>query len=172
MSDDEIAPEPPAPLSDEELPPPPTDIAAASKDYPDINVKKSKPLATVRRAFIIFEKDVRTMAKHGLISAVILFIFLVIVFSIMSFSMKQATQFSFDQGSDGEGKGIPGASGVDPPTARAVVTPSGQLYRQWQNRLLRVERERRKSRFGPIRKDGSPSTLLGGFLPHPAHSCG
>jgi hypothetical protein len=58
---------------------------------------------------------------------VILFIFLVIVFSIMSFSMKQAMQFSFDQGGDGGGKGIPGASGVDPPTARAILTPSGSV---------------------------------------------
>ena len=127
MSDEGMTPEPPAPLSDDELPPPPTDVAAESKDYPDIKVKKSKPLATIRRAFIIFEKDIRTMAKHGLVSAVILFIFLVIVFSIMSFSMKQAMQFSFDQGGDGGGKGIPGASGVDPPTARAVVTPSGSV---------------------------------------------
>jgi hypothetical protein len=127
LSDEGMTPEPPAPLSDDELPPPPTDVAAESKDYPDIKVKKSKPLATIRRAFIIFEKDVRTMAKHGLVSAVILFIFLVIVFSIMSFSMKQAMQFSFDQGGDGEGKGIPGASGVDPPTARAILTPTGSV---------------------------------------------
>lgn len=127
MNDEEMTPEPPAPISDDELPPPPTDVAAESKDYPDIKVKKSKPLATMRRAFIIFEKDIRTMAKHGLVSAVILFIFLVIVFSIMSFSMKQAMQFSFDQGGDGGGKGIPGASGVDPPAARAVLTPSGSV---------------------------------------------
>ena len=127
MSDDEMIPEPPAPLSDEELPPPPSDIVTESKDFPEIKVKKPKPLSTLRRAFIIFEKDIRTMAKHGLISAVILFIFLIIVFSIMSFSMKQAMQFSFDQGSDGESKGIPGASGVDLPVARAILTPSGSV---------------------------------------------
>lgn len=126
MNDEGMTPEPPAPPSDDELPPPPTDVAAESKDYPDIKVKKTKPLATIRRAFIIFEKDIRTMAKHGLVSAVILFIFLVIVFSIMSFSMKQAMQFSFDQGGDGEGKGIP-SSGVDLPTARAVLSPSGPI---------------------------------------------
>lgn len=122
-----MTPEPPAPLSDDELPPPPSDVAAESKNFPEIKVKKPKPLSTIRRAFIIFEKDIRTMAKHGLISAVILFIFLVIVFSIMSFSMKQAMQFSFDQMGDGGDKGIPGASGVDPPTARAVLTPSGSV---------------------------------------------
>jgi len=125
MNDDEIVPEPPAPPSDDELPPPPTDTIPESKGFPELKVKKPKPLATIRRAFIVFEKDVRTMAKHGLVSAVILFIFLAIVFSIMSFSMKQAMQFSFDQG--GDGKGIPGASGVDPPTARASVTPSSSI---------------------------------------------
>jgi hypothetical protein len=122
-----MTPEPPAPLSDDELPPPPSDIATESKDFPELKVKKPKPLSTIRRAFIIFEKDIRTMAKHGLFSAVILFIFLVIVFSIMSFSMKQAMQFSFDQGGDGGDKGIPGASGVDPPTASAILTPSGSV---------------------------------------------
>jgi hypothetical protein len=125
MNDGEMVPEPPAPPSDDELPPPPTDIVAESKGFPELKIKKPKPLATIRRAFIIFEKDIRTMAKHGLVSAVILFIFLAIVFSIMSFSMKQAMQFSFDQG--GESKGIPGASGVDPPTANTAVTPSGSI---------------------------------------------
>ena len=127
MSDDGMTPEPPAPLSDDELPPPPSDIVPESKDFPELKVKKPKPLSTIRRAFIIFEKDIRTMAKHGLVSAVILFIFLIIVFSIMSFSMKQAMQFSFDQGGDGGDKGIPGASGVDPPTASAMLTPSGSV---------------------------------------------
>ncbi|MBU1915283.1 MAG: PKD domain-containing protein [Candidatus Thermoplasmatota archaeon] len=127
MNDDEMVPEPPAPPSDDELPPPPTDIVAESKEFPELKVKKPKPLATMRRAFIIFEKDIRTMAKHGLISAVILFIFLAVVFSIMSFSMKQAMQFSFDQGGDGKSEGIPGASGVDPPTANATVTPSRSI---------------------------------------------
>ena len=125
MNDDEMMPEPPAPTSDDELPPPPTDVVSESKGFPELRVKKPKPLATIRRAFIIFEKDIRTMAKHGLVSAVILFIFLAVVFSIMSFSMKQAMQFSFDQG--GENKGIPGASGVDPPTANATVAPSGSI---------------------------------------------
>jgi hypothetical protein len=125
MNNDDMMPEPPAPPSDDELPPPPTDNVAESKGFTELKVKKPKPLATVRRAFIIFEKDIRTMAKHGLVSAVILFIFLAIVFSIMGFSMKQAMQFSFDQ--RGESKGIPGASGVDPPTANTVVTPSGPI---------------------------------------------
>ena len=127
MNDEGMTPEPPAPLSDDELPPPPTDVAAESKDYPDIKVKKTKPLATIRRAFIIFEKDIRTMAKHGLISAVILFIFLAIVFSIMSFSMKQAVQFKFEGNGDGGNKGVPGASGVNLPSPRATLIPSGSV---------------------------------------------
>jgi len=124
LSDDEMTPEPPAPLSDDELPPPPSDIAIESNDFPELKVKKPKPLATIRRAFIIFEKDIRTMAKHGLVSAVILFIFLAIVFSIMSFSMKQAVQFSFEGNGAGGDKGIPGASGVNPPAVRATLSPS------------------------------------------------
>lgn len=125
---DEILPEPPAPPSDEELPPPPSDEIAESKGFPELKIKKPKPLATARRAFIIFEKDIRTMAKHGLVSAVILFIFLAVVFSIMSFSMKQAMQLSF--GDNGKESGIPGASGVDLPTARVSVTPSNSVTSQ------------------------------------------
>ena len=53
MSEEEPIPEPPSPPTDEELPPPPTDVADESKDYPNIKLKKSKPLATLRRAFII-----------------------------------------------------------------------------------------------------------------------
>ncbi len=127
MSEEEPIPEPPSPPTDEELPPPPTDVVDESKDYPDIKLKKSKPLATLRRAFVIFEKDLRTMAKHGLVSAVILFVFLSIVFSIMSFSMKQAVQFKFEGSGNGEDQGIPGASGVNPPVARATLSPSGPV---------------------------------------------
>ncbi len=126
MSPDELPPpEPPVPEPpmDDELPPPPSDMPGEAKQFKDIKVKRSGPFATVKRAVTIFEKDLRTMAKHGLISAVILFIFLAVVFSIMSFSMKQAMQFSFE----GDGEGIPGASGVDPPTAHASVSPGGPV---------------------------------------------
>ncbi|MFY9605136.1 MAG: PKD domain-containing protein, partial [Thermoplasmata archaeon] len=127
MSEEEPIPEPPSPPTDEELPPPPTDVVDESKDYPNVKLKKSKPLATLRRAFIIFEKDLRTMAKHGLVSAVILFVFLSIVFSIMSFSMKQAVQFKFEGSGDDGDQGIPGASGVNPPVASATLSPSGPV---------------------------------------------
>jgi hypothetical protein len=120
----ELPPEPPTPSTDDELPPPPTDISEETKQYPELKVKKSGPVATFRRAFIIFEKDMRTMAKHGLVSSIILFIFLSIVFSVMSFSMKQAMLFQFE---GGEGGGIPGASGVNPPVAYAQIAPSGTV---------------------------------------------
>jgi hypothetical protein len=128
MSPDELTPpEPlvPEPPMDDELPPPPSDMPGQTRQYKDLKIKKSGPFATVKRAVTIFEKDLRTMAKHGLISAVILFIFLAVVFSIMSFSMKQAMQFSFE--GDGDGKGIPGASGVDPPMAIASVSPGNSV---------------------------------------------
>jgi len=126
-SEDLPPPEPPMPEPpmDDELPPPPSDIAEQTKRFKELKIRKSGPLATVKRAVTIFEKDLKTMAKHGLTSAIILFIFLLVVFSIMSFSMKQAMQFSFD--GDGENKGLPGASGVDPPTARATVSPGSSV---------------------------------------------
>jgi len=123
MSEEE--PFPPAP-SEDELPPPPSDIAEDANKYKPVIVKKTKPLATIRRAFIIFEKDLRTMAKHGLVSAVILFIFLSVIFTIMSFSMKESMKFSL--GGEGGGKeGFPGATGVDPPLAVISGVPDGSI---------------------------------------------
>jgi hypothetical protein len=121
VSQEDNIPEPPA---DEELPPPPSDIADEKKQFPELKVKKQKPLSTVRRAFIIFEKDLRTMAKHGLISAVILFVFLSIVFYIMSFAMQQAVSFKFEEG---DGEGIPEGTGVDLPVADMSISPGGPI---------------------------------------------
>jgi len=110
----------PAPPPEDELPPPPSDIAEQTKHYPEIKVVKTGPVATLRRAITILEKDIRTMAKHGLVSSVILFVFLIIVFSIMSFSMKQAMSFDIgDMGGDGEDKSIPWATEQVPPNADA-----------------------------------------------------
>lgn len=121
MSEEENIPAPP---SDEELPPPPSEMADETKHFGELKVKKTKPLATVRRAFIIFEKDLRTMAKHGLVSAVILFVFLAFVFYIMSFTMQQAMKIDLNGGDGGkEGGGIPAGSGVDPPVAQLSVIP-------------------------------------------------
>ena len=103
------------PEYDDELPPPPSDMAEETHHYAPIKTKKSGALATVRRAFVIFEKDIRTMAKHGLVSSVILFVFLLIVFSIMSFAMKQA--MSFDIG------GMMGEDEFDAPWATETTPP-------------------------------------------------
>jgi chitodextrinase len=119
-----------APPAEEELPPPPSDIAEQSKNFDGLKVKKPKPLSTVRRAFVIFEKDMRTMAKHGLVSSVILFVFLAIVFYIMSFTMVQAVKFDIGgnggNGGDG-GEGIPAGSGVDLPVAHMSIRPGGTI---------------------------------------------
>ncbi len=126
MSED--APLPPP--AEEELPPPPTDVAQQTKNYAEVKVRKVGPLASVKRAFIIFEKDLRTMAKHGLISSVILFVFLAIVFYIMSFTMEQAVKFDFGgDGGDGgdKGPGIPPGTGVNMPVAELSVSPSTSI---------------------------------------------
>ena len=119
-----------APPPDDELPPPPKDIAEQSKSAGETKIKKPKPLSTIRRAFIIFEKDLRTMAKHGLISALILFVFLAIVFYIMSFTMEQAVKFDFG-GGDGDGGddggGIPAGTGVNVPVAHMSIAPTSNV---------------------------------------------
>ena len=120
MSPDEELPVPPA---EEELPPPPADIAEEAKQFPPISVKKTKPLATVRRAFVIFEKDLRTIVKHGLISSIILAVFLSIVFYIASFAMEQALTFRFEDGEDGPIQG----SGINPPVIDMRISPSSGI---------------------------------------------
>ena len=116
MNEEEL---PLPPEEDGELPPPPSDIAEQTKHFPAIKTKKSGPLATFRRAFVIFEKDIRTMAKHGLISSIILFVFLMIIFSIMSFSMKQAMSFDIGAMMEGEEFEAPWATESNPPDADA-----------------------------------------------------
>lgn len=107
------------PEDDFELPPPPSDIAEETKHFPPIKTRKSSVLATFQRAFVIFEKDIRTMAKHGLISSIILFVFLMIVFSIMSFSMKQAMSFDIGGMMEGDEFDAPWATEGNPPIADA-----------------------------------------------------
>jgi chitodextrinase len=109
------------PPPDDELPPPPSDIAEESKSYGEIKTKKSGPSATMKRAFTIFEKDLTTMAKHGLVSAVILFIFLAVIFNIMSFAMSESMRFDIgesDDGNDGPGT-LPNSNDHTPPVADA-----------------------------------------------------
>ncbi|MGB2581271.1 MAG: PKD domain-containing protein, partial [Thermoplasmata archaeon] len=85
-----------------------------------------------RRAVVIFEKDIRTMAKHGLVSSVILFVFLLIVFSIMSFAMKQAMSFDISGMMEGDEIDVPWATEGNPPTADAGndrTVPAGTTVR-------------------------------------------
>jgi hypothetical protein len=110
---------PPPPEDDSELPPPPVEMAEQSHHYSEIKVHRSGPLATFRRAFVIFEKDIRTMAKHGLVSSVILFVFLMVIFSIMSFAMKQAMSLDIGAMMDGDEIEVPWATESNPPTANA-----------------------------------------------------
>jgi len=103
---------------DNELPPPPEDLAAHINDFKAIKTVKSGPSATFRRAFTIFEKDLKTMAKHGLVSSIIIMVFLGLIFYIMSFAMNEAVQFQlFGEGS--EDMNYPGATESNPPTAVA-----------------------------------------------------
>lgn len=106
------------PPEDDELPPPPTDISEDTKKFQSLKVTKSGPIATLRRAFTIFEKDIKTMAKHGLVSAVILVIFLGLVFFIMSYAMEQAMKIDINN-MDGRDGGPDIGTGVNPPTANA-----------------------------------------------------
>lgn len=110
---------PPPPPADDELPPPPPDMEQEMEEYPELKVKRSGPLATLKRAVTIFEKDLRTMAKHGLISSVIMAVFLGVVFTIASVLMSIALTFEFEGGGDGDDIHLPGATESIPPTADA-----------------------------------------------------
>lgn len=110
-------PQEPGPPHDME---PPQGMAREPDEYPDIKVKKSGPLGTMRRAVTIFEKDLRTMAKHGLISSIIVAVFLGIVFSIASYSMSLALSIDFG---DGEGGGDGGGDDINLPGATESVDP-------------------------------------------------
>jgi len=98
------APEQPAcaPQADDELPPPPSDIAEKTKRYPPIVTRKPGIGAALKRAGVIFGKDVGTMAKHGLVSSVILLAFLLVIFYISSYAMFMLVTTSMEEG-DGDG---------------------------------------------------------------------
>jgi hypothetical protein len=107
---------PPPPGSEDELPPPPEDMAEESHHYREIKVKRSGSFAAVKRALVIFEKDLRTMAKHGLVSSIVLLVFLGLIFYIASFAMNVAMGIDF--GDFGE-EGIPGSPDDVEPFAEA-----------------------------------------------------
>jgi|GEM_PF-1347373 len=90
------------PQPDDELPPPPGDIAEQAKKYPPIKTRKPGFGAALKRAGVIFGKDVSTMAKHGLVSSVIILALLIVVFYVSSYAMFMLVTTSMD---DGEGGG-------------------------------------------------------------------
>ncbi|MCJ7607586.1 MAG: PKD domain-containing protein, partial [Thermoplasmata archaeon] len=107
---------PPPPGSEDELPPPPEDMAEESHHYREIKVKRSGSFAAVKRALVIFEKDLRTMVKHGLVSSIVLLVFLGLIFYIASFAMNVAMGIDFG---DFENEGIPGSPDEVQPFAEA-----------------------------------------------------
>lgn len=94
-------PPPATPTADDELPPPPTDLVQAGKKFPPIKTRKPGAGAALKRAGAIFGKDVRTIAKHGLVSSVILLVFLMVIFYIASYAMFMFV--STDLGGNGSG---------------------------------------------------------------------
>ena len=93
-----------SPPTDDELPPPPTDIKESTKDFLPIKTRKPGAGAALKRAGAIFGKDARTIAKHGLISSVILLVFLLIVFYISSYAMFMFVTTGFgEEGGNGDG---------------------------------------------------------------------
>ncbi len=125
------APQEPEPPKEPELPSepepprepgPPPEAGHGPDQYSDLKLRRSGPLSTLRRAATIFQKDLGTMAKHGLISSIIVAVFLGIVFSVASYSMSIALTMDFGDG-DGEGDGggidLPGATETVPPVAIA-----------------------------------------------------
>ncbi len=111
-------PQEPEPLTEPEPPlepGPPREEGATTDHYSEVKLRKSGPLATLRRAGTIFQKDLGTMAKHGLISSIIVAVFLGIVFSIASYSMSIALTMDFGDGGDGDEINLPGGTETVPP---------------------------------------------------------
>jgi ABC-type Na+ efflux pump permease subunit len=120
--------EPPAvsPLADDELPPPPADLAGAMKKYPPIKTRKPGVGAGLRLAGAIFGKDVRTIAKHGLVSSVILLVFLIVIFYIASFAMFTFVSTGFgEKGNGGDGNKTSGNGGPNLGNDGSLVAIAG-----------------------------------------------
>ena len=97
-----VAPAPVARPPEDELPPPPADLKEEAKKFPAIKTKKPGAGAALKRAGAIFGKDVRTFGKHGLVSSVILLVFLTVIFYIASYTMYSfvTSGFGQDNGND------------------------------------------------------------------------
>jgi hypothetical protein len=108
------------PPPDDELPPPPDDTAEEAKSFREIKVKRSGVAATLKRAFTIFEKDVRSMAKHGLIGSIISIVFLTIIFGMLSTVLATALRFDIgDMFGGGDSMRLPNSDDMTPPVADA-----------------------------------------------------
>ncbi len=106
------------PPPDDELPPPPADIADRGKDFPPLKTRKPTPLANLKRSAAIFEKDLRTVAKHGLVGAIILLIVLGAIFYVLSFAMQQMVMMNLSGGDNENGPGpLPGTTDKTAPVA-------------------------------------------------------
>jgi ABC-type Na+ efflux pump permease subunit len=98
----EVPPVPVAPIpQEEELPPPPGDIAELTKSYPPLKTRKPGPVAAMKRTGALVMKDVKIIAKHGLVSSIILLVFLTLIFYIGSISMYMLVTSGFGEGGDG-----------------------------------------------------------------------
>lgn len=89
--------------TDEELPPPPSDIAMQTKQFQPLKTRKPGSASALKRAGVIFGKDLSTIAKHGLVGSVILIVFLMVIFYIASYAMFMLVTTS--EGDDGGGNG-------------------------------------------------------------------
>jgi hypothetical protein len=101
------APSQPTPAvvpQDDELPPPPSDMVDLTKKYAPLKTRKPGIGAGLKRAGAIFGKDLSIMAKHGLVSSVIVFVALLVIFIVSSYSMLMVVSISMGNG-DGEGDG-------------------------------------------------------------------
>ncbi len=94
------------PQSDEELPPPPSDMAEQAKKYPALKTRRPGASAALKRTGAILGKDLRTMGKHGLVSSIIVFVVLMVVFTIASYGMFKVVSTTMGDGNgDGNGDG-------------------------------------------------------------------
>jgi ABC-type Na+ efflux pump permease subunit len=113
-------------LADDELPPPPADLAEATKRFPPIKTRKPGVGAGLKLAGAIFGKDVRTIAKHGLVSSVILLVFLMVIFYIASYSMFMFASTGFgEKGNGGDGNKTSGDGGPDLGNDGSLVAIAG-----------------------------------------------
>ncbi len=112
--------------ADDELPPPPADLKASGRQFPAIKTRKPGVGAGLKRAGAIFGKDARTIAKHGLVSSVILLVFLMLIYYIASYTMFTfvTNGFGEDKG-DGNGNNTGGDSGPNLGNDGSLVAHAG-----------------------------------------------